>query len=1547
MKTFIKATLSVKNIIRFLAAIILVSAGILGPVSHGQVLADDGTAPEIYVSCKRVEISNGDTTPSTSDYTDYGMAAVGGGTVLRLFNIYNSGTAPLHLTGTPVVAIMGENAGDFTLINTMYTTVPLGANLPAMISFHPSAPGLRTAVISIANDDSNENPYTFTIQGTGALNLPEIMVSGNGQEILNYYNGVSQADFTDFGSAAPTVESVTRTFVISNPGSAPLNLTGTPLVAISGSSTAEFVVTAQPVSPIASGGSTSFQITFTPAGTGTRAASVTISNDDSDENPYTFDIRGTGGIYNFWVNYQGTLIANGDTTPSTADHTDFGTVGFNGGAVVHNFYITNSGTLPVTLSASPCVVISGENAVDFTVSRPPTNLINPGIGVIFAITFHPSATGLRRATVSISTNIPVNNLYTFSIQGTGSNPQEINITGNGQEITDGDTTPSLLDFTDFGTATSGGISRTFTISNTGLEPLNLTGWPLVAITGVNAADFTVTTLPVTPIASGGYTTFQITFTPAASGLRNAAVSIPNNDNNENPYNFNIRGFGGGDGEIKITGNGQEITNGDITPNTADYTDLGSADIWYGSTPEANFNISNTGSATLYLTGSTLVNITGPDAADFWIHTPPSSSVAPGGNTYFNLHFNPHSAGLKHATISIANSDADENPHTFSVQALATTAIITITANGQLINNQDYSPSTVDFTDFGTVNIGSEGVTHTFTITNTGNGPLELFEEYPYIGLTGTITDFTVTSIASNIVPAGGSLTFQVVFRPSASGLRSSTLLIVNDRLEQHAFEFGIQGTGSGTTPEINITGNSYQIEDGDTTPNTRDLTDFGSMDVTSGFVSHTFTITNSGTAPLNFTGAPIVTISGANAVDFSVTQLPVFPVATGGSTQFKVAFNPSEKGLRSAEISVASNDVDENPYNFYIQGTGSGAGQDNNAPEIYSATYNASTGVLTVTGGKLVSMPGANNDVDASKITITGESSETYTLTNTADVEISGPTIFTLTLSNTDKTNLNPIMNIAGLVSTGGITYNIGAAEGWMPGTVSSGNTSDLTDNPVTATQIPNPRITSAVYDTYRGTLLVTGTNFKKASGPDIDASKFHLTGNNHSSLNFGETADVDLLTPTTFRIVLADRIKIQLLEIMDKDGDFASDGTAYNLLAEDDWNTGAQNALDIADPDIPVRVTITGPEIDVYVGNLAVADEGSYDFGAHEIDSRTDVVFTIINSGKENLDLPSAIVIDTWFNFHVISEPNVVVLGPGQTTSFTVRFSPIKAGVLTGYLRFNNSDLGESPYNITLTGTGRAKSGTTTPTETSVPGTTSVETVIGDNGRFNDWVFAYSPDNNVEVKIVPGVVALDHSQNSLETISIVPAATPPPVPQTGNLIGGCYNLGPEGASFNPGIEITFIYSAANLPQGVDENSLSLYYYDPASQKWIKLESRVDPTSDFVKATITHFSTYAIMAPKPAVTAPAPSVTPPPATPPPSAILPPHPSVSIATTAPIVTTDSPKIEQTLPVPSSTTDTGLLPPEIPVSSGYTWIWWLAGAAILIAGIVLIVRRKRTL
>lgn len=121
--------------------------------------------PEVDVQGNGVSIASGDTTPSPSDHTDFGSANVNSSSVVRTFTIQNTGAAALSVS---TLTITGANAGDFSLTSAPASSLAANSFTNFQITFAPSATGTRTATIAIGNNDGNENPYTFTIQGTGA-----------------------------------------------------------------------------------------------------------------------------------------------------------------------------------------------------------------------------------------------------------------------------------------------------------------------------------------------------------------------------------------------------------------------------------------------------------------------------------------------------------------------------------------------------------------------------------------------------------------------------------------------------------------------------------------------------------------------------------------------------------------------------------------------------------------------------------------------------------------------------------------------------------------------------------------------------------------------------------------------------------------------------------------------------------------------------------------------------------------------------------------------------------------------------------------------------------------------------------------------------------------------------------------------------------------------------------------------------------------------------------------------------------------------------------
>ena len=79
-------------------------------------------------------------------------------------------------------------------------------------------------------------------------------------------------------------------------------------------------------------------------------------------------------------------------------------------------------------------------------------------------------------------------------------------------------------------------------------------------------------------------------------------------------------------EIDLRFNGISIADGDMTPSTADGTIFGSQNVASGSVTRT-FTIVNTGSGTLNLTGSPVVEIIGNNPGDFLVTAQPNTNTS--------------------------------------------------------------------------------------------------------------------------------------------------------------------------------------------------------------------------------------------------------------------------------------------------------------------------------------------------------------------------------------------------------------------------------------------------------------------------------------------------------------------------------------------------------------------------------------------------------------------------------------------------------------------------------------------------------------------------------------------------------------------------------------------------------------------------------------------------------------------------------------------------------------------------------------------------------
>ncbi|MFK7933063.1 MAG: BspA family leucine-rich repeat surface protein, partial [Saprospiraceae bacterium] len=122
---------------------------------------------EVLGGSPLTSITSGDTIPNLSDGTDFGTQGING-TASQTFTIRNTGSEALMLTGSPIVEITNDVAGVFS-VSTQPSAASIAANgsdLTFTVDYTPTTLGNYTAMVSIANDDSDEDPYTFAIAGT-------------------------------------------------------------------------------------------------------------------------------------------------------------------------------------------------------------------------------------------------------------------------------------------------------------------------------------------------------------------------------------------------------------------------------------------------------------------------------------------------------------------------------------------------------------------------------------------------------------------------------------------------------------------------------------------------------------------------------------------------------------------------------------------------------------------------------------------------------------------------------------------------------------------------------------------------------------------------------------------------------------------------------------------------------------------------------------------------------------------------------------------------------------------------------------------------------------------------------------------------------------------------------------------------------------------------------------------------------------------------------------------------------------------------------------
>jgi hypothetical protein len=373
------------------------------------------------------------------------------------------------------------SSGDFAQTNNCGATVTAGASCGVNVTFIPSSTGTRTGSLTIT-DTALGSPQVVSLSGTGTA--PAASLS---------------ATSLSFGNQNVGTASAAQTLTLTNTGTASLTVTS---IAVTGSNVGDFAQTNTCGSSVAAGANCTLTVTFTPSAAGSRAASLSIS-DNATGSPQVVSLSGTGTA----------PAANLSATSLSFGNQNVGTTG-----VAQTLTLTNTGNTSLTVTS---IAVTGSNAGDFAQTNTCGSSVAAGANCTLTVTFTPSAAGNRAASLSISNNA-IGSPQLVALSGTGIS---LLLSVSPTSVSFGNVVPNSTD------------SLPLVLTNTG------TGSVTISQATVTGTGFAINSLslPLT-LSAGQSTNFNATFAPTATGSASGNVSMVSNASNS-PIGVSLSGTG--------------------------------------------------------------------------------------------------------------------------------------------------------------------------------------------------------------------------------------------------------------------------------------------------------------------------------------------------------------------------------------------------------------------------------------------------------------------------------------------------------------------------------------------------------------------------------------------------------------------------------------------------------------------------------------------------------------------------------------------------------------------------------------------------------------------------------------------------------------------------------------------------------------------------------------------------------------------------------------------------------------------------------------------
>ncbi len=511
---------------------------------------------------------------------DFGFTAVLSGASDKTFIIDNAGEADLVI-GMPTIA--GADASQFSVVAEPTSPVYwLGGATTLTVRFQPTSPGVKTATLSIANDDAEESPFTVVLEGT-ALAVQSTAMSFTG---TNDYAVANDFASLPVGNSSRTIEFWVKLAPEFETGTAVLWGNFSQLQGING------------VMIFNNGGG--YAMPYFRGHYADATSSLTFPMDSWAHIAYVYDA--TTSMMRSYVNGVPGDVTEGITLNTVSTPLYLGlpvpeeTDPFHG--EIDEVRIWNIARSAGEIAANMNTELSGaENGLVAYYKMDDTS--HPGADC------SPLSNVLCLNGPTLTNDSPV----IVDAPCAGGTP-DVSVFGNSVAITPGDLSPDSADGTDFGGVPvgSGTNTQTFTIQNTGGGILRVSG-----IDSTNS-QFVVSgiTLPV-ELAEGGSTNFDVTFTPNSAGIKSTLVAVTiANVCEKNPYRFAIQGTGVGANTLPMLTTPPNVTAEATGPAGATVTfSVVASDEEDG----ALIPIVTPPSGSLFAVGSTLVTAIATDSND--------------------------------------------------------------------------------------------------------------------------------------------------------------------------------------------------------------------------------------------------------------------------------------------------------------------------------------------------------------------------------------------------------------------------------------------------------------------------------------------------------------------------------------------------------------------------------------------------------------------------------------------------------------------------------------------------------------------------------------------------------------------------------------------------------------------------------------------------------------------------------------------------------------------------------------------------------------------